>query len=172
MSELIVISFTIHTYIDVEGVNKHFDPQVITKNLQVIPFHSNPYNPNNFGYYQTGVIDNPHCSSWIYRSGGNYESSYDEKKELFVLEDLFIQMRKSLFTPEKREFIKQLIVEYNAHCYLDVYTFNVGDYIEIVSIPADLLAVIADLNVDINIHTHSKDLSHYRAYSGQKLFEF
>jgi hypothetical protein len=65
-----------------------------------------------------------------------------------------------------------LLLEYNAYCYLDVYTFNAGDYIEIVRIPAELLATIADLNVDIEVHTHSMDLSHYRAYRNQRLFEF
>ncbi|MFO1443269.1 DUF4279 domain-containing protein [Bacillus sp. Bva_UNVM-123] len=170
MSELIFTSFTIHTYIDSEGVSNHFNPQVITRNLQVTPFSTQSYNPN--GYLRTGIIDNPYCSSWIYRNGGYYESSYNEILEMFVLEELFMQMRNSLFTPEKKFFLKKIIEEYDAHCYLDVYTFNVGDYIKTVTIPADLIAAITNLNVDISIRTHSKNLPHYKAYQYNRLFEF
>lgn len=172
LTELIVVAFTIHTYVDEEAVEKHFDPQEITRNLQVIPFHSHSYHPYYNGYLQTGVIDNPHNSAWIYRSGGYYQSRYDETKEMFVLEDLLIQMKQALFTPEKINFLKELIDEYDAHCYLDIYTFNVGDYIENVSIPADIVMAIAGLNIDINVYTHSKPLSYYGAYRNNKLFEF
>ncbi|MCU9613358.1 DUF4279 domain-containing protein [Caldibacillus lycopersici] len=170
MSNLIFIAFTIHTYIDDDGTGNHFDPQTITKNLQVIPFSSQSYNPD--GYPRSGIIDNPYCSSWIYRNGGYYESSYNEVSEMFVLDELFIQLKTSLFTPEKKFFLKEIIEAYDAHCYLDVYTFNVGDYINNVTIPADLIAAITNINADISIHTHSKDLLHYKAHQHRNLFKF
>ncbi|WP_449620054.1 DUF4279 domain-containing protein [Robertmurraya sp. Marseille-Q9965] len=170
MSQLIFIAFTIHTYIDHDGSCKHFDPQVITKNLKVIPFSTQSYNPD--GELRTGIAGNSYCSSWIYRNGGYYKSSYNEDIEMFVLDDLYMQLKNALFTPEKKYFLKEILEEYDAHCYLDIYTFNVGDYIETVTIPADLIAALIDLNVDINIHTHSKDLPHYKAYQYKKLFEF
>lgn len=172
MSYLMMVAFTIHTYIDPDGEDKHFDAQEITKNLHVIPFHAQSYDPYYNDVLHTGIIDNPHFSSWIYRSGGYYESTYNEEKEMFILEDLFMQMRTALFTPEKLTYLKALLKEYGAHCYLDIYTFNGGDYINKVSIPAEFLATIADLNVDIAVRTHSKDISYYRAYFGQKLFTF
>jgi hypothetical protein len=170
MSELIFIAFTIHTYIDHDGASNHFDPQIITKNLKVIPFSTQSFNPE--GFPRTGIIDNPYCSSWTYRNGGYYKSSYNEGIEMFVLEELFMQLKNSLFTPEKRLFIKEIVEEYDAHCYLDVYTFNVGDFINTVTIPADLIASITNLNVDIDIHTHNKDLPHYKRYQHNKLFQF
>ena len=80
-----IIAFMIYSDIDMEGMKRHFDPQYLTKKLDVTPIHSQTYNPKFDGNPRTRMPGNPYCSSWIYRITGIMLEENNTSPELHLI---------------------------------------------------------------------------------------
>lgn len=165
----------IYTEHDTEGLKKHFDPRDITKKLSTIPIHTQchqPYRHNNPTPTRPRMPGSPYTASWIYRIGDleggedvNYEPELYIKKLLGEFEQQFISFKK--------EAIKGVLSDYDAHCLLEIYTFGSENMIDSIDIPLKILLSLTEIKADLAVKSHSQPLSYYseKAYKYKRLFQ-
>ncbi|MFA9557258.1 DUF4279 domain-containing protein [Evansella sp. AB-rgal1] len=171
MTTKIIVSFHIESTFDPDLIFKHFNPNTITKNLKVIPIYYQKYDPDFSGNIITKIPSNNYTASWIYRIADIVNEEEDECFD-FVLKRLLTETISSLFTVEKKKFIRKIMNDYDACCYLRISCFDLGDYITRINIPKEVMRNLAETNAEVEVCSHSKNIDHYKAYKEQKLYQF
>ncbi|ADU30664.1 DUF4279 domain-containing protein [Evansella cellulosilytica] len=167
MTVKIFVSFHIESTFDPDFKYKHFDPEKVTKLLNIIPVQSQIFDPSFSGNTLEKIPKNNYTSSWIYSVKGicDEDESFD-----IVLQELYKETIVSLFTENNKHHIRKIMNDYDACCFLRISSFGLGDYITVTRIPTEVLKCVKDVSAKVEVLTHSKDVEYYNIYRAQKLY--
>ncbi|MBN6204965.1 DUF4279 domain-containing protein [Ralstonia pickettii] len=175
MERTIFVTFAFYTMFGEDGsrMYKHFNPNDITRKLNTIPIHTQNYEPNFTGNVRSRIPSNAEIASWIYRVGNSEIIHVEDLCPQAYVEELLEELDSQLFNKSNKQAIKDILAEYDAYCYLEIYTFGFGNLIESITVPSSVLLTIGELGADLEVNTHSEPLSHYleTAYKYKHLFE-